>query len=216
MRAQWVSRNLRANLDVRLLPQGIQPVAQGAVSGTSLQLGAHLAPDVFEVRRPTLDVSDELHDRAQDESNEEAVGGADTLLDILTGAEISASDKNKLVQKVLRQLIESYGDGRFRVSGAVYEGSVLVLPERSRAWPVAAIEEITLDSLAPVTAAAAALEILLIGCGPRLARVPADLRQALRDAGVVVEPMDTGAACRTYNVLVTEDRPVAAALIAVD
>ncbi len=115
-----------------------------------------------------------------------------------------------------RQLIESYGDGRFRVSGVVYEGSVLVLPERSLAWPVEAIEEISLDSLAPVTAAAAALEILLIGCGPRLARVPEDLRQALREAGVVIEPMDTGAACRSYNVLIAEDRPVAAALIAVD
>ena len=115
-----------------------------------------------------------------------------------------------------RQLIESYGDGRFRIGGAVYEGSVLVLPERSLAWPVAAIEELSLDSLAPVVAAAAALEILLIGCGPRLALVPEDLRQALREAGVVVEPMDTGAACRTYNVLIAEDRPVAAALIAVD
>ncbi len=114
------------------------------------------------------------------------------------------------------QLIESYGDGRFRIGGAVYDGSVLVLPERSLAWPIAAIEEISLDSLAPVIAAAAELEILLIGCGPRLALVPDDLRQALREAGVVVEPMDTGAACRTYNVLIAEDRPVAAALIAVD
>ncbi len=115
-----------------------------------------------------------------------------------------------------RQLIESYGEGRFRISGAVHEGSVLVLPERSLAWPVAAIEEISLDDLAPVIAVAAALEILLIGCGPRLAPVPEGLRQALRGHGLVVEPMDTGAACRTYNVLITEDRPVAAALIAVE
>ncbi len=114
-----------------------------------------------------------------------------------------------------RQLIESYGEGRFRISGTLYQGSVLVLPERSLAWPVAAIEELSLDSLAPVVAVAAAIEILLIGCGPRLARVPEDLRQALREAGVVVEPMDTGAACRTYHVLIAEDRPVAAALIAV-
>ena len=115
-----------------------------------------------------------------------------------------------------RQLIESYGDWRFRISGTVYEGSVLVLPARSLAWPVAAIAELSLDSLAPVIAVAAELEILLIGCGPRLAFVPDDLRQALREAGVAVEPMDTGAACRTYNVLIGEDRPVAAALIAVD
>ncbi len=114
-----------------------------------------------------------------------------------------------------RQLIESYGDRRFRISGALYQGSVLVLPERSLTWPVAAIEALSLDSLAPVVAVAAAIEILLIGCGPRLERVPEDLRQALREAGVAVEPMDSGAACRTYNVLIAEDRPVAAALIAV-
>lgn len=115
-----------------------------------------------------------------------------------------------------RQPIEGYGGGRFRIGGAVHEGSLLVLPERNLPWPVAAFEEMSLDSLAPVTAAAPALEILLIGCGPRLARVPEDLHQALRGFGLIVEAMDTGAACRTYNVLIAEGRPVAAALIAVD
>ncbi len=85
-----------------------------------------------------------------------------------------------------RQLIESYGDGRFRISGVVYEGSVLVLPERSLAWPVAAIEEISLDSLAPVTAAAAAaaaLEILLIGCALKACMPLSGLREYLTQAG---------------------------------
>ncbi len=54
-----------------------------------------------------------------------------------------------------RQIVESYGGGRFRVSGRAYEGSVLVLPERTLPWPVTAIEALSLDSLAPVTAAAA-------------------------------------------------------------
>lgn len=100
-----------------------------------------------------------------------------------------------------RQIVESYGGGRFRVSGRAYEGSVLVLPERTLPWPV--------------TAAAAALEVLLIGCGPRRGPLPEDLRGALRGRGLVVEPMETGAACRTYNVLISAGRPVAAALIAV-
>ena len=52
--------------------------------------------------------------------------------------------------------------------------------------------------------------------GPKMALVPSSLRAALREAGVVVEPMDTGAACRTYNVLMAEGRHVAAALIAVE
>jgi uncharacterized protein len=115
-----------------------------------------------------------------------------------------------------RQMIDSYGGGRFRVGGRVYQGSVLVLPERTLPWTVAALDALSLRSLEPVLAAAAELEILLLGCGPRLGLVPGDLRQALRERGLVVEPMDTGAACRTYNVLIAEGRPVAAALIAVD
>ncbi|MGH6796969.1 MAG: MTH938/NDUFAF3 family protein, partial [Roseiarcus sp.] len=58
------------------------------------------------------------------------------------------------------------------------------------------------------------VEILLLGCGPRMAPVPPALRQGLRVAGIVVDAMDTGAACRTYNVLLSEDRRVAAALLA--
>ncbi len=115
-----------------------------------------------------------------------------------------------------RQVIESYGAGRFRISGRVYQGSVLVLPGRTLLWPVGAFERLTLDSLEPVLEASAELEILLLGCGPRLGLVAAELHQALRERGVVVEPMDTGAACRTFNVLVSEDRAVAAALIAVE
>ena len=115
-----------------------------------------------------------------------------------------------------RQIVEAYGDGRFRVTGAVYEGSVLVFPGCTLPWPVAAMEQVDVDSLAPVIAEAEAgnIELLLLGCGARMALVPAALRQRLRDAGVVVEAMDTGAACRTYNVLMADGRRVAAALIA--
>ena len=60
------------------------------------------------------------------------------------------------------------------------------------------------------------VDILLLGCGPKMTLVPTDLRRALRSEGMVVEPMDTGAACRTFNILLAEERRVAAALIAVD
>jgi uncharacterized protein len=115
-----------------------------------------------------------------------------------------------------RQVIERYGAGRFRITGVVYHGSVLVFPERTLAWPVVRFEELTPTSLAAVTVSEVAVELLLLGTGPRLAPVPAELRAALRAAGVAIEAMDTGAACRTYNVLVAEERRVAAALIAVD
>ena len=71
-----------------------------------------------------------------------------------------------------------------------------------------------LESLAPIVAAAPAVELLILGLGPRFLPVPAALRQALKDQGIALEAMDTGAACRTYNVLLAEDRRVAAALIA--
>jgi uncharacterized protein len=119
-----------------------------------------------------------------------------------------------------RQIVESYGGGGFRVSGQRHQGSILVLPDRTLAWPVASLAEITLESLAPLVAAAPAAgepraELLLIGCGPRLQLLPGALRRALRAQGLVCETMDTGAACRTYNVLLAEGRAVAAALVAV-
>jgi uncharacterized protein len=116
-----------------------------------------------------------------------------------------------------RQIIESYGDGRFRVTGAVHQGSVLVFPDKTVAWPVGAIAGLTEESLAGIAAAgdAGTVELLLIGCGPRMVLIPQKLRAALRSHGVVIEPMDTGAAARTYNVLAAEGRKVAAALIAV-
>ena len=116
-----------------------------------------------------------------------------------------------------RQVIESYGDGRFRVSGVLFEGSVLIFPDRTESWAVSSAAAIDAASLDPVRAAGAAgaVEVLLLGCGPRMTLVGEALRRPLRQAGVVVEPMDTGAACRTYNVLMAEGRRVAAALIAV-
>lgn len=115
-----------------------------------------------------------------------------------------------------RQIIDSYGGGRFRITGIVYESSVLVFPARTLSWPVASMDQLDEPSLAPVVAEAQAgnVDLLLLGCGARMALIPADLRRNLRAAGVVIEAMDTGAACRTYNVLMADGRRVAAALIA--
>ena len=113
-----------------------------------------------------------------------------------------------------RQVIESYGPGRFRISGVAHTGSVLVFPERTIAWPVGAMEDLSQAAFAEVAAADPAVEILLIGCGPRLLPLPGALRAGLRAQGVGCDVMDTGAACRTYNVLLAEARRVAAALIA--
>jgi uncharacterized protein len=112
-----------------------------------------------------------------------------------------------------RALIDGYGPGRLRIGGVVHERPVLVLPDGVRDWPVAAFADVSRDSLAPVLAASPPVEILLIGCGAHALLVPPALRQELRDLGLKLDAMDTGAACRTYNVLLAEDRRVAAALI---
>ena len=114
-----------------------------------------------------------------------------------------------------RQVINAYGDGGFRISGTHWTQSVLVFPSQTVAWPVAAFSELTLGSLEPVFGTEPVAELLLIGCGPAMAFVPNDLRAAVRARGIVIEALDTGAACRTYNLLMGEGRRVAAALIPV-
>ena len=111
-----------------------------------------------------------------------------------------------------RQVIESYGASGFRVSGAAYAGSILVFADHTLDWPVAEIGEASFERFAPIIEHGG-IEILLLGCGRRMALVPAALRRALRAGGIVTDAMDTGAACRTYNVLLAEERRVAAALI---
>ena len=110
-----------------------------------------------------------------------------------------------------RQVIDSYGANGFRVSGVVYDGAILVLPQSTAAWPVSSLAEASTANLSPIIAASA--QILLLGCGKHMTLVPPALRQQLRMHGVVVDAMDSGAACRTYNVLLAEDRRVAAALL---
>jgi uncharacterized protein len=112
--------------------------------------------------------------------------------------------------------IDAYGDGGFRLDGARHEGSLLILGDEARSWPVASLAELDAASLAPVLEAGrAAVEFVLLGVGARNAMPPRALREALQRAGIGLEFMDTPAAARLYNVLTAEGRRVAAALIAV-
>lgn len=113
-----------------------------------------------------------------------------------------------------QQLVNSYGDGGFRVSGVRHEGSILIFPDETKPWSVASIADLTAESLQTVIEAEPAVEILLIGCGSNMAFIEESIREALRDKGISIDSMDSGAAARTYNVLLLEGRRVAAALIA--
>ncbi|MFC6791408.1 Mth938-like domain-containing protein [Methylobacterium komagatae] len=114
-----------------------------------------------------------------------------------------------------RHIIDTYGNGGFRFAGMSHRGSILLLPSGVRAWPVTAPQQIDRNALRPVQAEAAGIELLLVGTGLDIAAIDPALRGWLKDAGVGLDVMQTGAAARTYNILVAENRKVAAALIAV-
>ena len=115
-----------------------------------------------------------------------------------------------------RQIVQSYGIGRFKVSQIEYESSIIVLPLWTLTWGVKALNDINYQDLAPILEDKPPIDILLIGCGRSMQLLPRDLSDKWRQNGVSVDVMDTGAACRTYNILSAEGRRVAAALIALD
>ena len=111
--------------------------------------------------------------------------------------------------------IDGYGNGGFRIGGEVIGGSILVAGDGTVTGWSADVSALTPESFAAVLALSPRPEILLVGCGERAVFIPPPVRQGLREAGIVVDAMSTGAACRTFNVLIAEGRQVAAALIAV-
>lgn len=114
-----------------------------------------------------------------------------------------------------RAPIEAYGNGGFRFADMSHRGSILCLPSGIHGWEPADPQDLSATDFAKVMTEAEGIEILLVGMGEALRPMSRDLRTALKDAGISSDPMSTGAAVRTYNVLLAEDRAVAAALIAV-
>jgi uncharacterized protein len=114
-----------------------------------------------------------------------------------------------------RAPIDAYGDGGFRFAGMSHRGSLLILPSGMHAWPPTSIAEIESGSFALVFAEQAPIGLLLLGTGPSQVFPSADIRRDFVSHKITLEAMDTGAAVRTYNVLLAEGRDVGAALIAV-
>ncbi len=115
-----------------------------------------------------------------------------------------------------RAPIDAYGNGGFRFADMSHRGSILALPSGIEAWAVASPADMSPERFERLIAEAKAIDILLVGTGHEMVPLPKETRAALEAAGLYPDPMSTGAAVRTYNVLLAEERQVAAALIAVE
>jgi uncharacterized protein len=111
-------------------------------------------------------------------------------------------------------VINRYGDGGFVINNEPHKGNVLLTAEKVAPWPVTVIDDATPESFAPLFAGGAP-ELLLIGTGTKGLQLSPQLKQFFREKKIAADSMDTGAACRTYSILLAEGRQVAAALIAV-
>lgn len=113
-----------------------------------------------------------------------------------------------------RQVIQKYSADGFKISGVTRAGPVLVMPDWQKDWPVANdFTTLNIDSFTALTDRADDIDVVLLGTGASQKFFSPALKQSLKEKGLIVEAMDTGAACRTYNVLMAEGRRVAAALL---
>ena len=104
--------------------------------------------------------------------------------------------------------IDGYGPGFFRIGGKKHDGPVMVLPTGVSAWG-------GYDDAETVLSVVEQIDVLFVGTGAEIAHLPKPFRNTLEDAGIGVEAMASPAACRTYNVLLSEGRRVAVALLPV-
>jgi len=102
--------------------------------------------------------------------------------------------------------VEGYGPGFFRIGGTVIQGPVITGGMGTQTWG-------GFDDLAPLLELVGKIDILFLGMGAEIAHVPADMRRQLEGAGLGLEVMSSPAASRTYNVLLSEGRRVALAMI---
>ncbi len=109
--------------------------------------------------------------------------------------------------------VEGYGDGGFRLNGRWFEGTVCLLPSGISSPKVQAIGDLDGSNWPQdILDQAADLDVLLVGTGEAMALIPKAAKQSLAEAGLHCEPMNTGAGCRTFNVLVLDGRKIGALL----
>jgi uncharacterized protein len=107
--------------------------------------------------------------------------------------------------------INGYGEGYVLVNNQRHESSLIVLPDRLLSWSASDFSSLKAEDFRNLETLGA--EIILLGTGPRQRFPHPSLTAPLAAAGIGLEVMDLKAACRTYNILVAEERKVAAALL---
>jgi uncharacterized protein len=107
--------------------------------------------------------------------------------------------------------ITGYGEDYVLVNSQRHESSLIVMPDRVITWDAEGFERLSAENLSPLKDLGA--EIVLLGTGPKQRFPHPRLTAALTSAGIGLEVMDLKAACRTFNILVAEERKVAAALL---
>lgn len=111
------------------------------------------------------------------------------------------------------QIIQSYASGQFRVSGTLYKTPILVTADQTSEWRVKDPHNLIEDDFQQLIENAAEHDVILFGTGKKIKFLSPELKKSLRVKKITPDIMDTGAACRTYNVLVAEGRRVIAALL---
>ncbi|MFD3190725.1 Mth938-like domain-containing protein [Sedimentitalea sp. HM32M-2] len=106
------------------------------------------------------------------------------------------------------QPVEGYGPGFFRIGGQIHYGAVLSGPAGTGRWG-------GYEDVAALLQLADRVDVVFVGTGAEISHLPSVFRAALEEAGMGVEVMNSPAACRTYNVLLSEGRRVALALLPV-
>ncbi len=114
-----------------------------------------------------------------------------------------------------RAPVESYGNGGFRFADMSHRGSLLMLPSGIYGWDMVEGDPLTVENFQRVFDEAADIEVLLVGTGKDIRPLPKELKARFKELSISSDPMSTGAAVRTYNIMLAESRAVAAAFIAV-
>ena len=125
------------------------------------------------------------------------------------------------------QIIHSYGGGQFRIAGQTCHGPQFVLPRLTVGWPITAIQDISTQNITaildnntaghlPEIESGQKTELVILGVGARADSHLPELTRALKEINIRLEVMTTAAACRTWNVLLTEGRAAAVGLLPVD